>query len=233
MNQQRSTRAVLFDLGGTLARYYERHDFPAILEQAVGNAGACLERHGSVIPPTEALRHRTELENFEARNHRVRPLERRLSRIFGLRGTEDCIPKMCREFMRPIFALGARYQDTLPFLKRLRQSGIRTAIVSNTPWGSPADLWREEVKRLGLHDLMDEIVFCRDAGWRKPARPVFMLALHRLGVTPEQCLFIGDHPRWDVRGPRAVGMDVLLIDRLGTRDVTGVTVIGELGGIRC
>jgi FMN phosphatase YigB (HAD superfamily) len=61
--------------------------------------------------------------------------------------------------------------------------------------------------------------FCGDAGWRKPAKPIFELALQKLQTQAGDCLFVGDDPRWDVAGPRAMGMDAVLVDRLGeTRD---------------
>jgi len=47
--------------------------------------------------------------------------------------------------------------------------GYRTGIISNLPWGSPPALWREEVGRLGVAGEVDEVVFCGDAGYRKPA----------------------------------------------------------------
>ena len=56
-------------------------------------------------------------------------------------------------------------------------------------------------------------MFCRDVGWRKPASPIFQVTLERLQVRPEQCLFVGDEPRWDIAGPAAVGISAVLLDR--------------------
>jgi len=61
--------------------------------------------------------------------------------------------------MNPIFARGRCYEDTLPTLQRLRAGDFKTAIVSKTPWGSPAVLWREEMERFGLSEWMDVVVF--------------------------------------------------------------------------
>jgi putative hydrolase of the HAD superfamily len=204
-------RVVLFDLGGTLARYYQRDEFPAILEEAIGEAGACLRREAMWLVVRE--------EDHEVADGRVRPLEGRLARIFGLdevQGAGDVLLEACRCFMRPIFARGRRYEDALPVLQSLRAGGFRTAVVSNTPWGSPAGLWREEIERLGLGEWLDATVFCRDAGWRKPARPIFDYTLERVGATPQDCLFVGDDPRWDLVGPRGAGIEAVLIDRHGT-----------------
>jgi hypothetical protein len=41
-------------------------------------------------------------------------------------------------------------RDALPLLESIRQRGIKTAIVSNTPWGSSASVWRNELARHGL-----------------------------------------------------------------------------------
>ena len=48
-----------------------------------------------------------------------------------------------------------------------------------------------------------------------PARPIFRLALGKLGVEAADCLFVGDRPKWDIDGPKAVGMAAVLIDREG------------------
>jgi putative hydrolase of the HAD superfamily len=204
---------VLFDLGGTLAHYYERDEFPAILEEAIGEAGDCLRR--------EAIWRAVREEDHEAADCRVRPLEGRLARIFQLgdeQGAGNLLLEACRCFMRPIFARGHRYEDALPVLHTLRAEGFRTAVVSNTPWGSPAGLWREEIERLGLGEFLDAAVFCRDAGWRKPARPIFACTLERVGAAPQDCLFVGDDPRWDLVGPRGAGIEAVLIDRHGTAE---------------
>jgi putative hydrolase of the HAD superfamily len=156
-------------------------------------------------------------EDHEAADHRVRPLEERLGRIFGIDRSQgpEVAAAMCLRFTEPIFAQGRRYEDVLPVLRQLREEGIRTAIVSNTPWGSPGSLWREELVRLGLSSWVDAAVFCTDVGWRKPARPIFERAMKLLRAGPEDCLLVGDDPRWDLAGSRAVGIDAILIDRYG------------------
>ena len=197
---------VLFDLGNTLVSYYESKNFPPILQAAIGEVERFTE--------AKADWGRVEAEKHTAKDFRVTPLEERLSRIFAgttWDGAESL--EACRRFMKPIFGIAHLYDDVLPALKSLKERGIRTAIVSNTPWGSPAALWREELARLGLADAVDLAVFCTDCGWRKPARQIFDYTLEKLGATPGQCVFVGDDPRWDIAGPQAIGMDALLIDR--------------------
>ena len=115
--------------------------------------------------------------------------------------------------MKPIFATGYCYEDSIPVIQELKLRGYQTGIVSNTPWGSPAVLWREEVQRLGLNGLVDETVFCRDVGWRKPAKQIFQYVASLFNVDPQDCVLVGDDPRWDSVGPKAFGMKPIIIDR--------------------
>lgn len=206
---------VLFDLGGTLAQYYESSEFPAILEQAIAQVQNYLRQKGLFSISPQVMWRGVRDEDHEARDHRVRPLEERLVRIFQLDSIQatGLAMAMCRCFIKPIFARGRCYKDTRPTLQELRSRNFKTAIVSNTPWGSPASLWREEIERLGLSKYVDVLVFCTDVGWRKPAKQIFEFALAKLQAPPRGCVFVGDDPRWDLAGHRAVGIETILIDR--------------------
>ena len=225
------TRAVLFDLGDTLVGYYKRDAFPAILEACIRRAEAYLQRRGMPVPRWEEVERRVAAEDHEARNFRARPLELRLKRIFSLRvprGRAYLLPEMCRAFLAPVFALARLYPDALDELAALRKRGLKLGIVSNTPWGSPSSLWYEEVARHGLTAFCDRVTFCRDVGWRKPARPIFDHILHGLGCLPEECVFVGDNPKWDVAGAHRLGMTPVLIDRSGSTNAVDALTIGSL-----
>ena len=79
---------------------------------------------------------------------------------------------------------GQAIPRAVPLLEALRGHGIKTAIVSNTPWGSPAGAWRAELTRHGLLNKVDATVFCMDVGWRKPHRAPFERALSLLKWRP-------------------------------------------------
>jgi putative hydrolase of the HAD superfamily len=204
-------KAVLFDLGNTLVSYYQRHEFPGILEEAINGCVEHLHDAGTWFHE-EGLRDRVNEQDHGSPDNRVHPLESRLAIIFSL-SDQVTIDHLCRVFMKPIFTRGRLHSDVKPTLRTLRTRGVKTAIVSNTPWGSPATLWRMELERLGLAQLVDDAVFCGDVGWRKPDQRVFHYALGRLGVEAGDSVFVGDDPRWDVEGPRAVGMRAMLVDR--------------------
>ncbi len=64
-------------------------------------------------------------ETRTAHNYRVRPLHRRLVRIFRVHGGaySDTMRAMSRAFMGPIFATARRYDDTLDALPSWRRVG--------------------------------------------------------------------------------------------------------------
>lgn len=214
---QPAPAAVLFDLGNTLAAYYRPDEFGPILERCVANVLELLRAAGTETVPQELALSRALEENKEAPDFRFSPMLDRVVRVFGL--SVDVADRLgasvCEAFLAPIFAVGCVYDDVPRTLRRLRAAGVATAIVSNAPWGSPPDLWRKELQRLGLAGLVDEVVLCGDVGWRKPARQIFEHAAARLGVPCDRCVFVGDDPEWDVAGSAAAAMRPVLIDRLG------------------
>lgn len=224
-------KAIMLDLGGTLVDYYERHEFPGVLREALERVLKHLVGRGIVPGEDRSWVERVNPENHEAHDCAVRPLEDRLARVFDLHGLESnpiLLEEICREFMGPIFGRATVFDDAKPALKSLGRAGCRMLIVSNTPWGSPSWLWREEVKRYGLDSLVEGALFCRDVGFRKPARQIFEEGLRRLGSAPEEAIFVGDDPRWDVVGPERCGIKAILLDRRGTAETAEVPVIRSL-----
>jgi len=120
--------------------------------------------------------------------------------------------------MTPILETGYLYDDVKPVLSELRNMGYGVAVLSNTPWGSPSRIWKRELDRFEIAGLVDYIVCCVDVGWRKPDSRVFNYLLDLIDHRAEECLFVGDDPRWDIQGPLEIGMDSLLIDRSGVNE---------------
>ena len=222
-------KVILFDLGNTLVEYYHRPQWPAVVEETIGAVQNFIRSQNLLTIPPDTIWHNVEHERHDPPDHRVIPLAERLSRVFALDGINSSIKdQMCRTFLNPIFARGRIYTDTLPCLETLRSRGFRIGIVSNTPWGSGGDLWREELKRLGLFEMADKTIFCTDVGWRKPARQIFDYTLEKFAASPDDCVFVGDDPRWDIEGPHAIGMDAVLIDRTAQTDHLPETAVQNL-----
>lgn len=197
-----------------LGECYQREAFPSILSESIRNAYDVFSNFGSVsLARAQAI---AITENFEQPDGKVRLLQKRFDRIFGLaeQTPEAVREKACHEFLQPIFKCARKYEDSEPTLQMLREKGYKLAIVSNTPWGSPSNLWREELQRRDLADLIDASIFCVDVGWRKPAANIFQRLLQTLDLAAAECIFIGDEPVWDYEGAVGAGMPAVLIDRI-------------------
>lgn len=206
-----SPRAVLFDLGGTLVHYYRKEEFGPILAEAL----AAVRRE--IGDPTE--RTWPELlqvasQQRERPDRRVTLLRDRLTALWGRElGVDLELHELAleRAFLAPIFATARAENTAIGVLGRLHAAGLRLGLVSNTPWGSPRDLWIEELDRHGLTRFFGTIVFCVDVGYRKPDPAPFVAALESLGVSAEEAIFIGDDTSWDAEGARSVGLEVRLV----------------------
>lgn len=218
---------VGFDLGNTLVRYFTSEEFGGLLAEAVGRAGRLLAARSFAVPDAVELGRRIAAENYEAEDNRVRPVEERLGRIFGVQELY-LLSLMAIEFVVPLLDGGQAYTDALPVLRRLRERGVRTALVSNTPWGTPAGPWRQDLARHGLDRYLDVTVFCRDIGWRKPSSRIFQHLLRVTGAAAGEVLFVGDHPVWDVEGARACGLRAVLLDRGGQTGIAGLEEVFAL-----
>ncbi len=169
--------------------------------------------------------------NREQSDYAVRPLAGRLHELFGEYESLDAGSALGTAFLKPIFAMARLDPQAVPLLEALRGRGIKTAIVSNTPWGSPADAWRAELTRHGLLDKVDATVFCMDVGWRKPHRAPFDRALSLLEVASADALFVGDDHRWDIVGAQNAGLRPVLLESVVPRSRRDHLTIPNLAGI--
>jgi HAD superfamily hydrolase (TIGR01509 family) len=227
---------VIFDLGNTLVMYFDHEQWPGVLDEAIGNVRELLDAQGFAPIEAEELARRVAAQRGSS-SDKVVPLRSRLEKIFPLAPAEleRLHEPMQRAFCKAVFAQARLCDDALKVLGQLRSRGLKTAILSNTPWGTPGWAWRAHLADLGLDDAVDVLAFCDDVGWRKPDPRAFWYVLERLGLPAGKCLFVGDEPRWDIQGPLAVGMRAVQIDRVcGPREDCShprISSLHELEGI--
>ncbi len=93
---------------------------------------------------------------------------------------------------------------THALLESLRSRGLRLGVVSNA--FDPGWLLHRDLEQMGIAQRIDHAVFSSEVGKRKPHPEIFERALERLGVAPNEALFVGDRLYEDVRGAAEVGM---------------------------
>jgi putative hydrolase of the HAD superfamily len=119
------------------------------------------------------------------------------------------------------------FEDTASALAELRDNGYLLGIISNLRRDMD-----ELCQRLGLSQYLDFVLNSAEAGAEKPRAPIFLEALQRATVAPEEAVHVGDQHRSDVLGARAVGMYAVLLDRGGwhsdVNDCTRIASLNEL-----
>jgi 2-haloalkanoic acid dehalogenase type II len=203
-------RAVLFDLGNTLIRTW----IPEVTYHNVLSSFG-IER------PTEAIREaidKTEKE-FRESNYRSRYGEVAYTEYWETWDTRVLKHLGVPQRQVPAKMILARwfdhadcsaYPDTAVSLKRLKQMGVKTGLISTA--------YEEDINAIldkaGLEKgLFDVVVGANTIKKEKPHPDVFRHALNKLNVKPDETLFVGDHIDNDYRGARAVGIHALLIER--------------------
>ena len=104
------------------------------------------------------------------------------------------------------------FPEVAQTLRRLRGSGMKTAILSN---GTP-EMLRAAVKNAGLADLLDAVISVESAGVYKPHPKVYRLAAQRFELAPEAISFQSSNA-WDAYAASAFGMRAVWCNRYGQR----------------
>jgi putative hydrolase of the HAD superfamily len=88
-------------------------------------------------------------------------------------------------------------------VRRARKAGIKTGLISNS-WGEGLAYDQEM-----LDELFDAVVISGDVGLHKPQPEIFLMGAERIGVAPDECVFVDDL-RENCAGAEAVGMKAIL-----------------------
>jgi putative hydrolase of the HAD superfamily len=84
--------------------------------------------------------------------------------------------------------------------RKLRQAGLKTAILSNMPVTV-----RDAVERCDWLPEFDSRTYSCDLGITKPAPEIYQYCLAKLGIAPAETLFLDDRPE-NIRAAEALGM---------------------------
>jgi putative hydrolase of the HAD superfamily len=185
-------RAFLFDLDGTL---FDR-------DAAVAGILAWQVRmFRDVIAPEQAVTFCHRVTVLDAHGHRdKREVYATVATEFGFDTavTEQLIASFWAEYPRHC-RLDAGVAATLA---ELRRRGSRLGIVTN----GTASVQNATLDALGVRDAVDAVLVSETEGVRKPDAAIFHRAAERLGVRPDECCFVGDHPTVDIAGAEAAGL---------------------------
>ena len=103
----------------------------------------------------------------------------------------------------------SRFKDScIPFpnlkkmLEELKMNHFLLGMITNG-YGS---FQMDNIKAMDIEKYFDVILVSEWEGIKKPDSKIFIRAVERLNVLPNECIFIGDHPENDVHAAKKVGM---------------------------
>jgi HAD superfamily hydrolase (TIGR01509 family) len=197
-------RAVIFDMDGVLIDARDWH-YEA-LNRALALFGFSISRYD----------HLTTFDGL--------PTRRKLHML----STTCGLPEELHDFindMKQRYTLELVYTRCKPrfnheyALSRLQARGVRLAVASNSIRATIETMMRYAA----LDRYLEFVVSNEDVARSKPDPEMYILAINRLGLSPEECLIVEDNEN-GIRAARASGAHVMVVR--GVDDVTDA-LIGE------
>ncbi len=196
-------KAVTFDLDGTLynVNRLSRRIFCRLLLENPGQIGF----HRKVLKNFFLLKEELRLQKYRFKNMRkdeVRLLARRLQIDINL--IDQSVERVLFQMIYPELERIGPFPYLHEILSGLSSSGIKIGIISDFPS-------LKKLKALGLAGYPWSVLMSpEEAGVLKPHPEIFLLALEKMKVAPQETLHVGDRFDCDIMGAQAVKMGSLL-----------------------
>jgi putative hydrolase of the HAD superfamily len=205
-------KALVLDFGGPVLRT----PFELLRggERRAGLAAGTLHWTGPFDPDADPDWRRmqrgdiTERDYWQARSEEFSALTGGAATFRGLMDTLFAGPE--DELVRP---------EAVMAIAEARRAGLATAVLTNDMRAFHGDEW---VSRMSVLRSFDVVVDGSVEHVLKPDPRIYRLAVDRLGVAAEDCLFVDDQPG-NVAGAEAVGMTAVWFDV--TRPTDSFTVV--------
>ena len=187
-------KAVIFDMYETLITHYES---PIYFGKEIAmDAGMPVENFQKVW-----------METFSERTVGKISFEEILERIFR---DNDCYSEEVMDLV-----LSKRmavkedcfrhlHKEIIPMLEQLKEKGIKIGLISNC--------FSEEVVAIRnsiLYPYFDVPLLSYEEKLQKPDEEIFTRCMDRLGVKPEECIYIGDGGSFELEAATKVGMKAM------------------------
>jgi putative hydrolase of the HAD superfamily len=176
-------KAIIFDLFGTLVDDYDVVGYASVLRET-----------GSLL--------KLRYDDFDRLWKETG--EKRMTG--GFKTLEENFEYICKELKEPVkqfdlkLAKMVRYDYVtgsltprmyaIETLSELKKSGYKLALISNCSM-EPPDLWPQTP----LAPFFDVLLFSSICGLRKPGIEIFRLALEKIGVKAEECVYVDDNSK--------------------------------------
>ncbi len=193
------SRVIVFDLIGTLL---DLQSMDAHFERFFGDASVRNEWFTQTLQLAMASALTNAYEDFGVQADTGLEITARRYKVSML-GEEKNLILGTQHKLRP-------YPDVAKNLLRLRDAGLRLAVLTN----SIAQVAEAQLAFAGLRDHFEQVISADEIRCFKPVSEVYQLAARRLGVEPGQMRLVSAHD-WDVTGALRAGCAAAFVARPG------------------
>jgi putative hydrolase of the HAD superfamily len=162
---------------------------------------------------------RKELSFIEQRRERIKEL-------FGYMGCCICDEEADQKFdvyLNNYKNSWISYPDVIPCLEQIDSYNL--GIITNGDYHHQV----EKLERLGIRKFFSTIVTSSVVGIAKPNKEIFITACEKAGVTPSDCIYVGDDIEIDILGCKSAGMKGIWLNRVDSSPpITNIITIRTL-----
>ena len=131
------------------------------------------------------------LFDFELGRIEAGPFEERFAAVLEVERHEGLVDRL--------FAGMTSDEAMIEAVIAAKRAGVRTGLISNS-WGTGTSYERDRFPK-----MFDGVVISAEEGMRKPDPAIYALGAQRIGLEPEDCVFVDDLPG-NLKPARALGM---------------------------
>lgn len=200
-------KAVIFDLFGTLVDNFTTSEYMKVLDEMSQILDTPADKFSRLWRDSFYMRtngtHRTHQESI-----------RYICNELGIKITDAQVEKAADlRLAYTIRSLKPR-KDAISVIEKIKAMGYKVGLVSDCSPETP-EAWPQTP----FKGIFNVTIFSCDVNVKKPDPRIYLLACERLGVKPEDCLYVGDGSSHELTGAKAVGMHpVQIIDPNETVD---------------
>ncbi|WP_342512406.1 HAD family hydrolase [Sporosarcina sp. FSL K6-1522] len=185
-------KAVLFDLDGTLLNRDES------VKVFINNQYERLNKWVSHIPKDTYI---TRFIELDKRGYVWKDkVYQQLTQEFNI--SEMTWEELLQDYISEFRFNCVPFDNLIQMFEELKSSNVALGMITN----GYGQFQMDNIKALGIEQYFDVILISEWEGTKKPDPEIFKKALEKLNVSPEQSIFVGDHPKNDVKAAQGIGM---------------------------
>jgi len=200
-------KAVLLDLDNTIYNYDEPHKkaLNAVYKKLKQIIKITRKRFDYLYKISKQEIHK-ELSGTASAHNRILYFQRLIEKTHN---TVDpsIILKLHTTYWKTFYKNMKITKTALDTLREIKKQGYKTAIVSDMT----TEIQLQKMKKLNITNYIDYLITSEEAGSEKPHQIMFLLALNKLKIKPEEAIMVGDNTTADIEGANSVGLDTVLI----------------------